>query len=82
MKTVGNTKIVNIMKTEARGAPIAFLKDITNPYKGLSIRGESRLTVTLIPFFYFFAGGVGLGVMRMRMVAPTSRTITTNQAGV
>jgi hypothetical protein len=34
MMMAGNTKIVNIMMREARGAPIAFLKDIINPNKG------------------------------------------------
>jgi hypothetical protein len=40
MKTVGNTKIVNIMMKETRGKPIAFLKDIINPYKGYLMKGD------------------------------------------
>ena len=40
MKTVGNTKIVNIMKREARGKQFAFLKDIIKANKGLSMRGN------------------------------------------
>jgi hypothetical protein len=39
MMMAGNTKIVNIMMREARGAPIAFLKDIINPNKGHLMKG-------------------------------------------
>ena len=70
------------MMKEARGKPIAFLKDIINPYIGLSMKGNRGQLLTKIPFFYCFSGGAGFGVMRIRIVAPTSKAITTNQAGL
>ena len=50
-RTAGNIKIVNIMMKEARGKPIAFLKDIINPYIGLSMKGNRGQLLTMIPFF-------------------------------
>ena len=51
MKTVGNTKIVNIMTKEAKGAPIAFLKDIINPHKGYLKKGDQSYSNFDSPFF-------------------------------
>lgn len=59
--TAGNIKIVSIVMKEKRGKPIAFLKNIINPYKGISIGGNQSQLLTLIPYFLMEKREVSFG---------------------